>query len=320
MADEILIFQIKNPATSGKAVDSGTPLSRGDRRLVQRAGEWIADNNLWPDVLLTGRGKWEKEVATSLAHAMHRPADLVREEAAVAKGGPKRMLSMLAEMRPVPRRLLIAGGRETALSWSLMLNGRSIKDKAVIRHLKLNRSVDRLRPGEARLLRDIQSSDLPNSFSYPGPGGREKRVRPAYFYTQSGVIPYRFGKKGPEFLLVRSSNDRHWMIPKGVREPGVSSLEAAETEAWEEAGVLGQTEKSSLGHVQYEKWGASCSCEVFAMEVKRLLPPSKWPESKRGREWFTAEQAQARVKHESLGRMIRDLAAGLVKAGRTGKR
>jgi 8-oxo-dGTP pyrophosphatase MutT (NUDIX family) len=42
-----------------------------------------------------------------------------------------------------------------------------------------------------------------------------------------------------EVLLIGSSKGTHWVIPKGIHEPGLSATESASHEALEEAGVKG---------------------------------------------------------------------------------
>lgn len=316
MAHEILIMQMPTSGNGGKGRGTNFLLPRSDRRLAQRAAAWLQRNDLQPELILVSPGKWEKAVATSLAHAMHCHAGLVKEVEAVSKGGQKKMIAMLGGLDSTPERLLIIGNRGVALAWSRMLHGRPLKEKSVLQHLHLNGHLSDLQPGMARSCTEVGVQDLPKTFPFPGPDGVEQRSRPAYYYSQSGVIPYKLGKKGPEILLVRSSGDHHWVIPKGVREPGFSSLDIARQEAMEEAGIIGKTRETPLGHVRYRKWGAPCHCEVFAMEVTRLLPPRKWPERQRGRQWFAADQAAERLKHRSLGGLVRDLASDLSKSGK----
>jgi phosphohistidine phosphatase len=43
--------------------------------------------------------------------------------------------------------------------------------------------------------------------------------KPAYFFRQSGAIPYRRVDPGIEVLLITSSDGSRWIIPKGIIEP-----------------------------------------------------------------------------------------------------
>jgi len=63
--------------------------------------------------------------------------------------------------------------------------------------------------------------------------------------TQSAAVCYRVSKKKIEFLLVQSSGKR-WIFPKGHIEETEDSWEAAQREAFEEAGASGEINKKQL--------------------------------------------------------------------------
>lgn len=134
---------------------------------------------------------------------------------------------------------------------------------------------------------------------------------PEWMYRQSAVIPYRCGARhgrgdGLEVLLVTSRKRKRWVPPKGVVEPGMSAADSAAKEAFEEAGIRGRVDVRPLGAYRYRKWGATCTVEVFAMEVTEEF--AGWPESDiRTREWLSPEEAASRVDEAELKRMIADL-------------
>ena len=71
---------------------------------------------------------------------------------------------------------------------------------------------------------------------------------------QVGAICFRTGLQGSiEVLLVTTRETGRWTIPKGWPIKGLKSHEAAEREAWEEAGVKGKARKSPLGYFTYLK-------------------------------------------------------------------
>jgi len=113
---------------------------------------------------------------------------------------------------------------------------------------------------------------------------------------QSGVIPYRFNKHGElQVLLVSSSHSEKWGLPKGGVEPDMTKRKSAETEAYEEAGLLGKAKKK-LGKYAYIKGatGRPQKVDVYAMEVKERL--TEWPEAeRRQRKWFTIEKARKKL-------------------------
>lgn len=53
----------------------------------------------------------------------------------------------------------------------------------------------------------------------------------------AGVIVFRDGHAGREYLLLRSASGGHWGFPKGRVEPGEDEREAALRELREEAGI-----------------------------------------------------------------------------------
>jgi len=61
---------------------------------------------------------------------------------------------------------------------------------------------------------------------------------------QVAAICYRHSGESLEFLLVNTNGGAKWTFPKGAPEPSMSHSQAAEREAWEEAGVRGHIDSS----------------------------------------------------------------------------
>jgi len=101
------------------------------------------------------------------------------------------------------------------------------------------------------------------------------------------------------------------VVPKGIKEPGMSPQESAAEEAREEAGVEGVVGDEPLGSYVYEKWGAATTCHVYPMEVTRELAYEEWEENHRQRTWVTPQQAAAQLRQPQLGPMVEALAARL---------
>ncbi|MEY2491219.1 MAG: hypothetical protein QOH24_170 [Verrucomicrobiota bacterium] len=130
--------------------------------------------------------------------------------------------------------------------------------------------------------------------------------RPPWFYQQSGVIPYRLKRNKAEVLLITSRGRGRWIIPKGVIDPGTSAIDSACKEAYEEAGIRGQTSATALGKYQYDKWGGTCTVTVFALEVSTLL--ETWPEdSVRRRRWMSVQEAAQAVEEPALRKLIQGI-------------
>ena len=129
------------------------------------------------------------------------------------------------------------------------------------------------------------------------------RRKPAWFYQQSAVIPYRVGRRGIEILLITSRRRARWIIPKGIIESGLTAEESACKEAYEEAGIGGKVSSTPIGEYRYNKWGGVCTVKVFTLEVHTVL--ERWPEaSVRQRQWMTVKAAADAVEEPQLQNLI----------------
>jgi 8-oxo-dGTP pyrophosphatase MutT (NUDIX family) len=113
---------------------------------------------------------------------------------------------------------------------------------------------------------------------------------------QVAAVCYRRGAQSIEFLLVNTNGGGKWTFPKGDPEPAMSHSQAAEREAWEEAGVRGHIEPRHFHLYIHSKgvfWKAPGVREfvikAFLMEVERI-DGSHEPE--RNPTWFTPEAAR----------------------------
>ena len=131
------------------------------------------------------------------------------------------------------------------------------------------------------------------------------RNKPDYFYDQSAVIPFRRQGGAIEVLMISSRKKKRWVIPKGIKEPELSAADSAAKEALEEAGIEGHVAAIPVGTYTYRKWGGTCTVEVFAMAVEKMLPI--WEESYRERQWVTLEEARERVREKGLKAILQSL-------------
>jgi 8-oxo-dGTP pyrophosphatase MutT (NUDIX family) len=129
---------------------------------------------------------------------------------------------------------------------------------------------------------------------------------------QYGALCWRLHRGKVEVLLITSRDTGRWVIPKGWPMKGMTPAQAAAREAWEEAGVQGETESLQLGSYAYDKAMApkppiACSVDVFPLRVKALK--DRFPERKeRRRKWFSAEKAARKVAETGLRSLILALA------------
>lgn len=129
---------------------------------------------------------------------------------------------------------------------------------------------------------------------------------PQWFYRQSAVIPIRRRDGVLDVLMITSRSGKRWVVPKGVVELDLSPVESATNEAWEEAGIRGSVRPGAVGTYQYQKWGGTCTVEVFVLDVERL--EDTWPEQDlRQRRWVEVDEAAELVREEGLAAMIRAL-------------
>ena len=121
--------------------------------------------------------------------------------------------------------------------------------------------------------------------------------------SQAAALPIRDGL----VCLVTSRGGRRWVIPKGHIEIGHTPEEAAGTEAFEEAGLIGVMNPVSVGTYHYEKYHRSHAVSVFIMTVTE--EKANWPERReRTREWVTFETALARLAEPELRAIVQAVA------------
>jgi len=128
---------------------------------------------------------------------------------------------------------------------------------------------------------------------------------------QVAAIFFRLGKRGIEFLLVRTRG-RRWTFPKGSAESGLTHAQAAALEAFEEAGVHGRIEEAAFARYVRLRSGQSRHSQSIEVvinahlcEVTRLAPPE---EEDRHPTWFSAEKAKRRLKQGRAADYGEDLA------------
>lgn len=111
----------------------------------------------------------------------------------------------------------------------------------------------------------------------------------------AGVVPLSQDKT--KVLLIQSSSRKGWVLPKGGWElDEATAAQAAQREAWEEAGITCDVEQD-LGMITdtrpssaLTKNAPKASYQFFEVTVKE--EKVNWPEKhKRSRAWYTYAQA-----------------------------
>lgn len=128
--------------------------------------------------------------------------------------------------------------------------------------------------------------------------------------TQFGALCWRMRGEKIQFLLITSRRRGRWIIPKGWAVPGETPAGAAQTEAFEEAGVKGKADPTCAGIYSYTKFGAGryrelpCVVAVYPIKVRKLL--SDFPEKgQRRRKWVSRKKAQKLIKEPELREILR---------------
>lgn len=129
----------------------------------------------------------------------------------------------------------------------------------------------------------------------PTPGYNSKGER-----LVAGVVPLTEDKI--YVLLIQSTRRKGWVLPKGGWESDEECTEAAEREAWEEAGIcvridydLGDIIETRAAKNSKDKDAPKALYRFYECTV--LEEKDDWPEkSKRQRKWFKYSEAKEHLK------------------------
>jgi len=312
MTRELLVLRHGKAEKAKGGGDFERPIADPGKRGAQRVGVWLLRNGLVPDHVVSSPAQRAIETARKCLKAMGRGAQGIVEDRRVYQASKGDLLSVVAETPVEAQRVLLVGHNPGLEALVSHLGGISTGlTTATLARIEMPDVWSGMKKGTGRIVSVTDPKSLPERFPFPGPDSDELRDRPAYYYTQSAVIPYRLGDDGPEILIIKSSKKKHWVVPKGIKDPGSTDQESAAKEALEEAGIEGTIGTDALGSYSYEKWGAECTCHVYAMEVTHVLPDEEWHESHRGRQWVKPDEAAANLKQAELGPMVLALTKSL---------
>lgn len=315
MSRELMIMRHGKSDQEVAMDDFHRPLTDRGKRGAQRMGVWLLQNELTPDHIISSPAERASVTAEKLCKAMGQGTKDIHLDERVYRGSLGDLMAALSECPNNSGRVLLVGhnpGLEILLSHlardphSSAKDGKRLKTAELAR-LEMPDDWESLEHGCGRMVSLTRSKDLPKKFPFPSPHGQELRDRPAYYYTQSSVIPFRLQHGVPEILVISSSKVKHFVVPKGIKDPGLTPQQSAAKEAWEEAGVEGRVGATAIGSYTYEKWGATCTVEVFSLEVTKVIPEDEWEESHRGRQWVSPVDATQRLKQRELAPMVDSL-------------
>jgi phosphohistidine phosphatase len=312
MTRELLLLRHGKSARDAATEDIKRPLTDRGKRGAQRIGVWLAQQQFLPDLVISSPAERALVTAEKCCKVMGIGASDITQDKRIYLGDPAQLLEVLADCPASATRVMLVGhnpGLEHLLELlaeqppEVPEDGK-LMPTATLARLQTRSGWDALAKGRAKLLQLIRASSLPKKFPFPMPDGEDRRDRPAYYYTQSSVIPYRVDDGQLQILIIRSSQDKHWVVPKGIADPGHSLQDSARKEAWEEAGVEGKVDDEALGSYSYPKWGSTCSVTVYPMAVTLQLPEEVWEERHRGRMWVSPKKAVELLKQREVHPMI----------------
>lgn len=319
MTRELLLLRHGKSDWSTGVDDFDRPLIDRGKRSAQRVGAWVAQQDMVPDVIVTSPAERALLTAQKACKAMGYGDQGIYMDKRIYAADLDALLEVLADCPADAARIMLVGhnpGLEELLVWlaseavSVPEDGKLLPTGTLAR-LQMPADWGALTAGCARLVSITRPATLPEKFPYPAPDGKELRDRPAYYYTQSSVIPYRVRDGKPEILVIASSKKNHLVVPKGIKEPGLTPRESAAMEALEEAGIEGEIGDVELGSYTCEKWGATCTVSVYPMKVTHVIRKKEWEESHRGRSWVSPEKAGRKLRQKALRPLVKKLVASL---------
>jgi len=111
--------------------------------------------------------------------------------------------------------------------------------------------------------------------------------------THAGCIVFRADKKKKRYLIISSSEDKHWVLPKGhiKVKKGESTQAAALRELEEEAGLKGEIIPHPISLQTYTKKDENIVVQYF---VVRMTGETK-PKENRTLKWVSEEKAMEKL-------------------------
>jgi phosphohistidine phosphatase len=312
---ELIILRHGKSDWSVDCDDFYRPLIERGKRGAEQIGVWMQQQNLIPDFILSSPAVRAIETAKRCTRAMGLGDKHIHQDLKIYEANFATLKAIVNDCPAQVQRVMIVGhnpGLEhlledlVSLPFSESEDGK-ILPTATLAHLILAEHWSQTHSGCATLKTIISASSFTEGFPFMTLKGGELRPRPAYYYAQSGVIPYQIVNGELKLLLISSGSKQKWGIPKGVIEPGLSSQASAEKEAREEAGLTGVVINQALGSYSREKWGGLCSIEVFAMAVTEMADTNECEEKHRHRQWFSPKEAIVAVNNPALVKMIKQL-------------
>ncbi|MBF0265115.1 MAG: NUDIX domain-containing protein [Gammaproteobacteria bacterium] len=320
--NQLFLFRHGKSDWSVNVDDFNRPIKDRGKRSAQRMGIWLAQQNLQPDLIISSPAYRARTSAEKLAKAMEASTDLIHIDERLYHGSIESFMAVLTDpvligLKREGQKIMLVGHNPALEEFLLYLSGNGIDipdnnklfPTAALAHFNIPCTWSKIEEKSGHLIKIQYAKELDKQFPFPSANNdQEKRKRPAYYYSQSSVIPYRFKKGKLEVMLVQSSKRNHYVIPKGIIEPGMTAQESAQKEALEEAGVIGQIDEQAIGEYHYEKWHSQCHVLVYPLQVSEVVSNKKWQESHRGRQWMSIKEASIKIYQPAIKLLLQNLA------------
>lgn len=315
MNKELWLLRPGKPDKHLQINDFDRPLRKKGRLAAEQIGSWLEEHHLYPDLTFCSPAASTRSTADCIVNVVTTDMRL-QINADLYGADCSTILSMLRGAPNEAQRILVIGHKESLNDLALYLcpalpntgTGKALPSATLLR-LALTANWTDLRRDCAQVETYTRAKHLPETFPYPSAVATvEQRRRPAYYYRQSGIIPYRINAQGDlEILLIGKRRKPPCAFPKGVHEPHMTAQASAAKEALEEAGVEGCIDPVALGSYKHRKWGAYCDVTLFAMSVERIISEDNWQERFRGRVWLSAKEAKKCLKQSGQKDLLKAL-------------
>lgn len=128
-----------------------------------------------------------------------------------------------------------------------------------------------------------------------------------YPARQAAALCYRMQGQEIQVLLITGRQSGRWGFPKGTIEFGETALDAAEREAFEEAGVSGKGFAACIGRYQYRKNGHHRRFDVQIHALAVAGQADDFPEKgQRQMRWASVREAALAVDHPALKELLKN--------------
>lgn len=313
MAKDLLIMKHGNVKRGFYKGDQSYELKDKGKRNAQRIGVWLESNDLVPDYVIYSTAEYARTSTEKTCKAAGVNLKQLQSQECSYAADQDEIIDVIKKTPQSANRLLVVGHNPVLESVLSILSKDTIEKTkkgkvltpATLVHFKIDSDWSKIKNRSAELIKVVYPKKLPELFPFPDINGSERRVRPAYYYNQSSVIPYRFNNDQLEILIISSSQNKHWVVPKGIHDPGLTAQQSASKEAFEEAGIKGDVHEKEIARYQYTKWEATCTVSVYLMKVSSMLTDDEWAESNRRRTWVNVDEASKLIHNSDLAKVIR---------------